>query len=69
LTTSPSLIGRNIKKYRQQAGISQDALSKRAALAFHTISKIESGVTLNPTIETVKKIAGALGVSFDDLIK
>lgn len=49
--------------------MSQDRLSKLADVAFHTITKIESGDTPNPTIETVKKIADALGVSLDDLMK
>lgn len=62
-------IGENIKKYRNKLGISQDVLSKKANLAFHTIAKIEAGSTPNPTIETVKKIADALGVSLDDLMK
>ncbi len=31
--------------------------SKKADLAFHTIAKIEAGLTPNPTIDTVKKIA------------
>lgn len=62
-------IGENIKKYRQKLGISQDVLSKRANLAFHTIAKIEAGSTPDPRIETVKKIADALGVSLDDLLK
>lgn len=62
-------IAENIKKYRNKLGISQDILSKKAKLAFHTIAKIEAGSTPNPTIETVKKIADALGVSMDDLMK
>jgi len=64
-----STIAENMKKYRQKLGISQDVLSKRANLAFHTIAKIEAGATPNPTIDTVKKIADALGVSFDVLMK
>ncbi|MBU4600963.1 helix-turn-helix domain-containing protein, partial [Candidatus Parcubacteria bacterium] len=64
-----SIISGNIKKYRNKLGISQDVLSKRANLAFHTIAKIEAGSTPNPTIDTVKKIADALGVSLDDLMK
>jgi len=64
-----STIGKNIKKYRNRLGISQDVLSKRANLAFHTIAKIEAGTTPNPTIETIKKIADALSVSLDDLMK
>jgi len=64
-----SKIGNNVRKYRKKLGISQDILSKRANLAFHTVAKIEAGSTLNPTIETVKKLADALGVSIDDLMK
>lgn len=64
-----SKIGNNIKALRLKLGISQDALSKKADLAFHTISKIEAGSTSDPRIETLKKIAKGLGVGVDDLIK
>ncbi|MGC8651182.1 MAG: helix-turn-helix domain-containing protein [Minisyncoccia bacterium] len=64
-----SIIAKNIKKYREKKGISQDKLSKLAGITLHTITKIESGATPDPRIETVKKIADALGVSIDDLIK
>jgi len=69
MSNEKSIIGDNIRKYRKLAGISQDVLSKKADLAFHTIAKIEAGSTPNPTIDTVKKIADALGVSLDDLMK
>jgi len=69
MSKEKSTIGANIKKYRNKLGISQDVLSKKSNLAFHTIAKIEAGATPNPTIETVKKIADALGVSLDDLMK
>lgn len=69
MSKQESIIGENIKKYRKELGISQDVLSKRANLAFHTIAKIEAGATPDPRIETVKKIANSLGVSLDDLIK
>ncbi|MCD6149617.1 helix-turn-helix transcriptional regulator [bacterium] len=69
MSKEKSVISKNIKKYRNKLGISQDILSKRANLAFHTIAKIEAGSTPNPTINTVKKIADALGVTLDDLMK
>lgn len=69
MSKTKSNIGKNIRKYRLQKKMSQDRLSKSADVAFHTITKIESGDTPNPTIETVKKIADALGVSVDDLMK
>lgn len=64
-----SLIAQNIKKYRQKLGVSQDRLSKMADVTYNTIIKIESGGSQNPTIDTLFKIANALGVSVDDLIK
>ena len=69
MSKQKSTVGDNIKKYRNKLGISQDVLSKKSDLAFHTIAKIEAGATPNPTIDTVKKIADALGVSLDDLMK
>ena len=64
-----STIAENIKKYRNKLGISQDKLSKLAAVTYNTIIKIESGANINPTIETLSQIAKALGVGVDDLIK
>ena len=64
-----SPIAKNIKKLRKQKGLSQDRLSKLADVSNNTIIKIESGGIQNPTIKTVQKIAKALGVSLDDLMK
>jgi transcriptional regulator with XRE-family HTH domain len=64
-----SSIAKNIKKYRAKLGISQDKLSKLAGITLHTIAKIESGATPDPRIKTIKKIADALGVGIDDLIR
>jgi len=64
-----SRIADNIKKYRSKLGISQDKLSKLADVTYNTIIKIESGANINPTIETLLKIAKALDVGVDDLIK
>ena len=63
-----SIIAKNIKKYRAKMDISQDKLSKLADITLHTITKIESGATPDPRIETVKKIANALNISIDELI-
>lgn len=41
----------------------------KISYANNTIAKIEAGSTPNPTIDTVKKIADALGVSLDDLME
>lgn len=68
-STKKSIIADNIKKYRSKIGVSQDKLSKLADVTYNTIIKIESGANKNPTIETLAKIAKALGVGVDDLIK
>jgi len=64
-----STIGKNIKKLRQERGISQDKLSKLADISLNTVVKIEIDESPNPTLETIQKLAKALGVSLDDLIK
>ncbi|MBU2539761.1 helix-turn-helix domain-containing protein [Patescibacteria group bacterium] len=62
-------IGKNIKKLRQALGLSQDRLSKLADVSYNSIIKLETGGITNPTIETLQKIAKALEVSVDDLLK
>ncbi len=64
-----STIGKNIKKFRQEKELSQDKLSKLADLSLNTVVKIELDESPNPTIETIQKIAKALSVSVDDLLK
>ena len=64
-----SIIGKNIKRRRQEKGLSQDKLSKLADLSLNTVVKIELDDSPNPTIETVQRIAKALEVSVDDLLK
>ncbi|OGL68430.1 hypothetical protein A3B21_05340 [Candidatus Uhrbacteria bacterium RIFCSPLOWO2_01_FULL_47_24] len=64
-----SIVARNIKRHRQEKGLSQDKLSRLADVSHATIIKIESGGIHSPTIDTVQKIAKALGVGVDNLIK
>ena len=63
-----STIGKNIKQLRQEKGLSQDRLSKLADLSLNTVVKIELDESPNPTIETIQRIAKALGVSVDGLL-
>jgi len=69
MSNEKSIIGKNIKKLRNQRGLSQDRLSKLADISHNTIIKIESGAIQSPTMDTAQKIAKALGVSLDDLMK
>ena len=64
-----SQIGKNIKKLRKQKALSQDRLSKLADLSLNTVVNIETGNNLNPTIETIERIAKALEISINELLK
>lgn len=69
MTKNNLKISSNLKKLRQSKKLSQDKLSKLADLSLNTIVNIESGLNPNPTIETLAKIAKALNVGVDNLIK
>ena len=69
MTEITMFIARNIKKRRIKAELSQDKLSKLAGVTLYTITKIESGVTLDPRVETIKRIADALKCTVDELLK
>ena len=64
-----SNITKNLRRLREAKGLSQEKLARLADVANNTIIKIEAGKNQNPTLETLKKVAQALGVSVDDLIK
>jgi len=58
--------------YTQQAKlprISQERLAKLADVSYNSIIKLETGGITNPTIETLQRIAKALEVQGDDLLK
>lgn len=62
------MLSKNIRKFRQKKGLSQDKLAKLADVTHTTLVKIESGANDNPTIKTLMKIAEALEVSIDKLV-
>lgn len=64
-----SNISKNIKKMRETKEFSQEKLARLADVANNTVIKIEAGKNQNPTLDTLKKIAKALEISVDDLIK
>jgi len=54
---------------REAKGLSQEKLARLADVANNTLIKMESGENENPTLDTLKKVAKALDVSVDELIK
>jgi len=62
-------LAKNVKRLREAKGLSQEKLARLADVANNTLIKIETGENKNPTLETLKKVAKALEVGVDDLIK
>jgi transcriptional regulator with XRE-family HTH domain len=63
------MIGRNVRILRKKKGISQEKLARLADISLNTLTKIESGFAKKPTIQTVIKLAAALNISIDYLVK
>ena len=64
-----SQLGQKIKKLRQKLGLSQDDFARKANVPYTTLTKIETGVIKKPSVFVVNKIAKALDVSIEDLLK
>jgi len=63
------MIGDNIKKLRKKNEVTQDNLARKSDIPYTTLTKIESNVVKKPSVQNVAKIAKALGVSVEELIK
>lgn len=61
-------LGENLKRIRTLKGISQGDIARSLEVSRGFISTIENGKT-NPTLATIAKLAKAVGVSVDELLK
>lgn len=59
----------NIKRLREEKGISRYRLSRMSGVRESTLQNIENSVDPNPTFKVLCKVADALEVSLDDLRK
>ena len=62
------MFGKNIKNLRAKKGWTQQKLAEVAGMSYVTITKIEQGRAKEPTIQSMVKLADALGVSLDALV-
>ena len=60
-------IGTNIKRFRSEKGITQKELAAALGVSYQMVQSWERGAR-NPKMETIQKIAAALGVSWLDLM-
>jgi len=61
-------LAKNLKTARKRLGMTQEELARRIGTKQKAISGYERGVT-NPKIDKIPKLARALKVSIDDLLK
>ncbi len=61
-------LGKRLQEARQAAGLTQQQLCQKANLSFSTLTKIERGAIKSPSIFTIQSIAGAVGLSLDELV-
>jgi transcriptional regulator with XRE-family HTH domain len=62
------LLGEAVRTKRKKAGLSQETLAEKAALSTVFISRVERGKE-SPTVDSLLKIARALGVRVRDLVR
>jgi transcriptional regulator with XRE-family HTH domain len=62
------LVARNVKRIRQDRGLTQEELAERSGFSQQYISGLEQG-RRNPTIVSIYELATALGVSHMELVR
>lgn len=63
-----AVVGLNVLRIRREHSLSQEELSFRSGLTRAYLSGLEAG-RRNPTIVSLKRLADALGVDVDDLVR
>lgn len=58
-------IGSRLRELRQKAGLSGNALARKAGVAQSTVSEIEAGHAL-PTLPTLNRLCQAMGITLGD---
>jgi len=68
MNTTAKKLGMNIRKIRLAKGMTQGDLCRKLEVDRAYMSNVESGKK-NPTLSTIERIAQALAVSIEDLMK
>ena len=58
-----------ITEYKKKKGWTNDILAQKSGVPKGTISKITSGITKNPQLDTLRAIADALGCRIEDFVE
>ena len=60
---------KSLSKLRREKKLTQEGLARKANISYHTLIKLESGGIKNPKADTILKLAEALEVTTDKLLK
>ena len=63
-----AIAARNIRRYREEAGLTQAELAERAAVSEETIGAIER-LKFSPNVETLQKIAAVFNLEAHELLR
>lgn len=58
-----------IKEERESRGLTQKELATLSGVSYSTLTKIETGIIKNPSIEIIVKLAKELDISIDKLLQ
>ena len=58
-------LGNELRKERETQGLTQAQLAEKIGMDEPAISRIEKGLNLNPTLDTLNRIAAGLGKRID----
>jgi transcriptional regulator with XRE-family HTH domain len=68
MNESAKKLGGNMKRIRLEKGMTQGDICRKLGLDRAYISNLENGKK-NPTLETIEKIAKALDIQIEELLK
>jgi transcriptional regulator with XRE-family HTH domain len=65
----PGVLGCRLTALRTERYLSRAELARRAGVSEDLVQSLEQGRTANPRLQTLLGLAGALGVTVNDLIE
>ncbi len=63
-----SAVARRLSSLRQARGLTQEGVANRLGIASQNIQRIESG-RQNLTLQTIERVAGAIGIDVDEVLR
>jgi transcriptional regulator with XRE-family HTH domain len=68
VTVDGPTLGARIRTRREERGLSLSALAEQSGVSKGYCSQLENGGATNPSVDTLSRIADALGVALPDLL-